>query len=45
MKFLADENLYEPVISYLRKKGYEVFSVRESGFSGRKSLCYNGLHP
>ncbi len=34
MRFLADENLHEPVILYLREKGYEVFSVRESGFSG-----------
>jgi len=34
MKFLADENLYEPVITYLREKGHEVLSVRESGLSG-----------
>lgn len=33
MKLFANENLFEPIISYLRKKGHDVLSVRE-GFSG-----------
>lgn len=33
MKLFANENLFEPIIGYLRKKGHDVLSVRE-GFSG-----------
>ncbi len=33
MILFANENLFEPIISYLRKKGHDVLSVRE-GFSG-----------
>ncbi|MBI5663796.1 MAG: DUF5615 family PIN-like protein [Nitrospirae bacterium] len=33
MKLFANENLFEPIINYLRKKGHDVLSVRE-GFSG-----------
>ena len=33
MKLFANENLFEPIIGYLRKKGHHVLSVRE-GYSG-----------
>jgi predicted nuclease of predicted toxin-antitoxin system len=33
VKLFANKNLFEPIISYLRKKGHDVLSVRE-GFSG-----------
>ena len=33
MKLFANENLFEPIISYLRKTGHDVLSVRE-GFPG-----------
>lgn len=33
MKFFANENLFEPIINYLRKTDHDVLSVRE-GFSG-----------
>jgi predicted nuclease of predicted toxin-antitoxin system len=33
MKLFANENLFEPIIGYLRKKGHDVLSVRE-GSSG-----------
>jgi len=33
VKLFANENLFEPIISYLRKTGHDVISVRE-GFSG-----------
>lgn len=34
MKMLADENLYEPIIVYLREIGNEVISIRNSQLSG-----------
>src|SRR3972149_7427900 len=34
MKMLADENLFEPIIGYLKTTGNEVISVRDSGLSG-----------
>ena len=34
MKILADENIYEPIIGYLRNLGDDVLSVRDSGLSG-----------
>lgn len=34
MKLFADENLYEPIIGYLRSLGHEVISIRDSGLSG-----------
>ncbi len=33
MKFFANENLFEPIINYLRKTDHDVLSVRE-GLSG-----------
>ncbi len=33
MKIFANENLFEPIINYLRKTGHDVLGVRE-GFSG-----------
>lgn len=33
MKLFANENLFEPIINYLRETGHEVLSVRE-GLSG-----------
>lgn len=33
MKIFANENLYEPIIDYLRELGHDVLSVRE-GLSG-----------
>ena len=33
MKLFANENVFEPIINYLRKTGHDVLSVRE-GFSG-----------
>lgn len=34
MKILADENLFEPMIEYLRSMGHDVLSIREMGLSG-----------
>ena len=34
MKILADENIYEPIIGYLRNSGHDVISIRDSGLSG-----------
>jgi predicted nuclease of predicted toxin-antitoxin system len=34
MRVLADENLFEPIIQYLRDQGHEVLSVRETDLSG-----------
>jgi len=34
VKILADENVFEPIIEYLRSKGYEVISVRSPELSG-----------
>ena len=34
MKILADENLFEPIIEYLRSKGHEVVSAKSSELSG-----------
>lgn len=34
MKFFANENLFEPIIKYLREAGHDVISIRESGLSG-----------
>ena len=34
MKILADENVFEPIIEYLRSKGHEVISVRSPELSG-----------
>ncbi|WP_353683696.1 DUF5615 family PIN-like protein [Thermodesulfovibrio sp. 3907-1M] len=28
MRFLADENLFEPIIEYLREQGHDVLSIR-----------------
>jgi predicted nuclease of predicted toxin-antitoxin system len=48
VKLFANENIYEPIINYLRKSGHEVLSVRE-GFSGisddevYRRACKEGL--
>lgn len=34
MKIFANENLFEPIIDYLRSLGNDVLSVRDSGLSG-----------
>ncbi len=34
MRFLADENLYIPIVSGLRKRGHDVFSIIEQGDVG-----------
>lgn len=34
MKFFANENLFEPIIDYLRDIGAGVLSIRDSGLSG-----------
>lgn len=34
MKFLGDENLFDPIIDYLKCCGHDVLSVRETGLSG-----------
>ena len=34
MKFLADENVYVPIIEYLRSEGHEVIDIRETSLSG-----------
>lgn len=34
MKILADENLFEPIIDYLKYMCHEVLSIREMGLSG-----------
>jgi predicted nuclease of predicted toxin-antitoxin system len=34
MKLFANENLFDPVINYLRSIGHDVLSLREAGLSG-----------
>ena len=34
MNFLVDENVYEPIIQYLRSEGHEVIDIRETELSG-----------
>ncbi len=34
MRIIADENVFEPIIDFLKKEGHEVISVRVSGLSG-----------
>ncbi len=34
MKFFANENLYEPIIEYIRKCSHDVLSIRDAGLSG-----------
>lgn len=34
MKIFANENLFEPIIDYLRSRGNDVLSIRDSGLSG-----------
>jgi predicted nuclease of predicted toxin-antitoxin system len=34
MKILADENLYEPIINYIRNFTNDIISIRSSGLSG-----------
>jgi predicted nuclease of predicted toxin-antitoxin system len=34
VKIFANENLFEPIIDYLRALGNDVLSIRESGLSG-----------
>lgn len=34
MKIFANENLFEPIIDYLRSLGNDVLSIRDCGLSG-----------
>ncbi len=34
MKMFANENLFEPIIDFLRSRGHDVLSIRDSGLSG-----------
>jgi len=34
MKFFANENLFEPIIDYLRDLGSDILSARDAGLSG-----------
>jgi predicted nuclease of predicted toxin-antitoxin system len=34
MNIIADENIYEPIIEFLKSEGHSVFSVRNSELSG-----------
>jgi len=34
MRIVADENLHEPISSYLKSLGYDVHCIRDSGLSG-----------
>lgn len=34
MRLLADENLYEPIITHMRSLGHNVLSIRDAGLSG-----------
>jgi predicted nuclease of predicted toxin-antitoxin system len=34
MKFFANENIFEPIIDYLRNVGKDILSIREAGLSG-----------
>ncbi|MDA8241975.1 MAG: DUF5615 family PIN-like protein [Nitrospiraceae bacterium] len=34
MKIIADENVFEPIIDYLRSLGHNVLSIRDAGLSG-----------
>ena len=34
MRICADENLFEPIIDYLRSLGHDVLSIRDAGLSG-----------
>ncbi len=34
MKMFANENLFEPIIDYLKGLGHDVLSIRDSGLSG-----------
>jgi len=34
MKLFANENLYEPLIDFLKSLGHDVSSIREAGLSG-----------
>jgi len=38
MKFLADEDVYELTIKFLREHGYEVIKVRDIGLQGSSDL-------
>ncbi|MFN3396354.1 MAG: DUF5615 family PIN-like protein [Thermodesulfovibrionales bacterium] len=34
MRIFANENLFEPIIDYLKSIGYDVLSIRDAGLSG-----------
>jgi predicted nuclease of predicted toxin-antitoxin system len=34
MKILANENLFEPIIEFLKNLGHDVLSIRDAGLSG-----------
>ena len=34
MKIFADENIYEPIMAFLKSLGHDVLSIRDAGLSG-----------
>jgi len=34
MRFFANENIFEPIVEWLKQEGHEVISVRNSEYSG-----------
>lgn len=34
MKIIADENVFEPILDFLKNEGHEVINVRANGLSG-----------
>ncbi len=34
MKVFANENLFDPIIDYMRRLGHDVLSIREAGLCG-----------
>jgi predicted nuclease of predicted toxin-antitoxin system len=43
MKFLVDENIPPPVVSFLRSKGYDVKEVHQSITTGASDASVMGL--
>lgn len=37
-KFLADENIPPPIVEFLRKKGFDIKSLSQSGISGASDM-------
>lgn len=34
MRVLADENLYDPIVNYLKSLGHDVLNIKETDYSG-----------